>query len=181
MITYNLCLIKQKESILLLNRERAAWMGFWNGIGGKLEAGETPRESMLREIEEETLLDEYELSYKGLISWNVDGNRFGGMYLYLAIVSESLVYHTPRKMDEGILDWKEIRWILDPENQGVAANITRFLTAVLEEGSCRHYHCEYRDGEVAEQWMRPLNRATENEGAMNDYIQAYLGEGAQMA
>lgn len=35
MIKYNLCLIRQGNKILLLNRERSPWMGCWTkeGIG----------------------------------------------------------------------------------------------------------------------------------------------------
>lgn len=132
MIKYNLCLIRQGTKILLLNRERSAWMGCWNGVGGKLEQGEQPRPSMLREIDEETGIDGLSIQFKGLITWtNSIGNGFGGMYLYLADLPEDYMYKVPRKTDEGLLDWKEIDWILHPENLGVASNIPSCLEKIL--------------------------------------------------
>lgn len=38
----------------LVRKNRPAWMaGKWNGIGGNVEAGETPRQAMIREFREE--------------------------------------------------------------------------------------------------------------------------------
>lgn len=54
MLKYTICFIKRADNILLLNREKPGWMGSWNGVGGKIETGETPIECILREIYEET-------------------------------------------------------------------------------------------------------------------------------
>jgi ADP-ribose pyrophosphatase YjhB (NUDIX family) len=58
----------------MLNRENAPWMGCWNGIGGKVEPSEHPREAMLREMNEETDIDSKLISvdYKGLMTWSND-------------------------------------------------------------------------------------------------------------
>lgn len=48
MIEFTVCYIKQDTKILLLNREYPAWMGCWNGVGGKLEAGESPYHILLK-------------------------------------------------------------------------------------------------------------------------------------
>jgi 8-oxo-dGTP diphosphatase len=40
----------------MLNREKSPLLGLWNGVGGKIEQGETAKVSVLREIEEETEL-----------------------------------------------------------------------------------------------------------------------------
>ncbi len=43
------------EMVLLIRKNRPTWMeGLWNGIGGKIEPGETPEQAMDREFEEET-------------------------------------------------------------------------------------------------------------------------------
>ncbi len=45
----------QLNKVLLIKKERPDWMkGRWNGIGGKLEDGETPSDAMYREANEET-------------------------------------------------------------------------------------------------------------------------------
>jgi 8-oxo-dGTP diphosphatase len=43
------------ESVLLIEKAKPLWQkGFFNGVGGKLELGETPEEAMQREFLEET-------------------------------------------------------------------------------------------------------------------------------
>lgn len=43
------------ESVLLMQKNRPAWQaGHFNGIGGKIESGETPLDAMARECHEET-------------------------------------------------------------------------------------------------------------------------------
>ncbi len=54
MYKHTLCSIKRNEEILMLNREYAPVKGLWNGVGGKIEKGETPLENAIREIKEET-------------------------------------------------------------------------------------------------------------------------------
>jgi 8-oxo-dGTP diphosphatase len=63
--------------ILLVRKLRPKWQeGLLNGIGGKIEAGETPREAMLRESKEETGLD-VAWQYKGVMTGeNNDGHNF---------------------------------------------------------------------------------------------------------
>jgi 8-oxo-dGTP diphosphatase len=44
-----------KDGILLIRKNRPEWQyGKLNGIGGKMEEGETPRDAMVREFREET-------------------------------------------------------------------------------------------------------------------------------
>ena len=54
MYRYTLCLIRKNDQWLLLNRQKQPAMGMWNGVGGKIEAGESPAESVTRETFEET-------------------------------------------------------------------------------------------------------------------------------
>ena len=47
-----------RSRVLLIRKRRPAWQaGKLNGIGGKIEAGETPAEAMSREFREEAALD----------------------------------------------------------------------------------------------------------------------------
>jgi 8-oxo-dGTP diphosphatase len=42
-------------TVALIQKQRPAWQkGRWNAIGGHIEAGESPREAVAREFEEET-------------------------------------------------------------------------------------------------------------------------------
>jgi 8-oxo-dGTP pyrophosphatase MutT (NUDIX family) len=43
------------ELVLLIEKKRPEWMaGKWNGVGGRIGAGETPLQAMARKGEEET-------------------------------------------------------------------------------------------------------------------------------
>ena len=45
---YTLCLIRHADSFLLVNRQKRPAMGMWNGVGGKIEPGETPEVAVIR-------------------------------------------------------------------------------------------------------------------------------------
>ena len=147
MLKFNICFIKQGSKVLLINRERPSWMGCWNGIGGKLEEGEEPRDSAIREVYEETGIDHVRLHFKGLITWSVDGDP-GGMYTYMAELPEGVIYPTPVKTAEGILDWKTIDWIMHPENMGIARNIPKSIRTILFDPNCYDHHCVYENGRL---------------------------------
>jgi 8-oxo-dGTP diphosphatase len=48
---------KYYKNVLLISKLKPAWQaGFYNGVGGKIEHGETPFEAMVREFKEEATL-----------------------------------------------------------------------------------------------------------------------------
>jgi len=148
MLKYNICFIRQADTVLLLNREHPSWMGAWNGVGGKLEPGETARESVLREVREETGITLPSVDFRGVVTWAVDGKAFGGMYVYSAELPAGYRYDTPLKTDEGILDWKTVAWITHPENQGVAGNLPKSIRRIIEDPGCFDHRCFYENGRL---------------------------------
>lgn len=148
MISYTICLIRRGDSILLLNRQAAPWMGAWNGVGGKIEPGEAAEASVLREVFEETGIALETVSYKGLVTWRVNGGQYGGMYAFLADVPIDFVYETPIATDEGILDWKTIDWILHPNNYGITHNLPHVLKRMLEEDTLYDHRCVFADNKL---------------------------------
>lgn len=132
MYEYTLCFIKRKEEILMLNREYDPVKGLWNGVGGKIEAGETPLENAIREIKEETYIDvkQNQIQFKGIIKWE-DSSYSGGMYVYVVELPHEFTYDTPKKVSEGILDWKSVSWILSDYNYGVGEMLPKLLPEVL--------------------------------------------------
>ncbi|WP_159884145.1 NUDIX hydrolase [Paenibacillus puerhi] len=168
MLTYTICFIQRDQELLLLNRERSAWMGSWNGVGGKLHQSEAPRASIRREVIEETgmVLREEDFRFKGLVTWESEAGAPGGMYLYTAMVSPDFPYPTPVKTDEGILDWKTIEWILHPDNTGLAANLPDFLPLMLKEETCYDHRCFFREGKLLSVHSVPVPAACEH---LSDY------------
>lgn len=158
-------------------------MGAWNGIGGKIEPGEAPRESIIREIFEETGLQASDVIFRGLITWSVDRSRYGGMYTYVLELPLDLNYETPIKTPEGILDWKEIDWVMHPQNMGVATNIPKCLDAMLKEDRIYEHQIYYEDG-IAVDYIRHvisedcelLERKSRVEAEMMARFQVQAGE-----
>jgi len=64
------------KQVVLINKTKPVWQaGRWNGVGGKIESGETPSAAMSREFEEETGLLLYDWSEFGSIvgpTWRVN-------------------------------------------------------------------------------------------------------------
>lgn len=125
MYRYTLCFIKRGDEILLLNRQKSPWMGSWNGVGGKIEQEETLLQSIKREITEETGIpsSDYQIRDIGVMKWFADDTNLGGMHLFIANLPDDYLYTTPKATEEGILDFKKIDWILNPENTGIVNNL----------------------------------------------------------
>lgn len=155
---YNICFIKRGDEILLLNREHPTWMGRLNGVGGKIQPGETPYESVLREVKEETGISLVQATFKGIVSWVADQVRTGGMILYFAELPQDVRLQTPVKTEEGILDWKKISWVLHPRNEGVTDSIPRYFPVLLKEDGCFDHHCIYQKGELISFQSIPLGK-----------------------
>ncbi|HNR00065.1 MAG TPA: 8-oxo-dGTP diphosphatase [Trueperaceae bacterium] len=99
-----LAYVRSGEKTLMLRRGRAysGEHGQWNGLGGKLEAGETPEECMRREVMEESGLEVLEASYKGLLTFpGFDGDT--DVLVFVFVVTSFA--GEPRASSEGELFW----------------------------------------------------------------------------
>ena len=67
--------------VALVRKNRPAWQaGKYNGIGGHIEAGETPIEAMVREFEEETGVKTEQLHWKPFVSLGGDSYKVHFFY-----------------------------------------------------------------------------------------------------
>ena len=146
MYKYTVCFVKNENNILMLNREKSPIMGVWNGVGGKIEKGETPDEGALREVFEETGIKVERYFSKGTVSWETSNSELDGIYVYLYEVTNHLKLETPNKTREGILDWKSIDWILNPINLGIAEMVSQYLPVLLNKAD--NYSLKYQDGHL---------------------------------
>ena len=94
---YTLCFLTRGDHILMLHRRRPPNQGLWNGVGGRIEAGEPPLAACLREVQEETGYRLATTRFDGLLSWS--GHEFpdGGLYIYTAEAPEG----EPRALRRG--------------------------------------------------------------------------------
>jgi 8-oxo-dGTP diphosphatase len=164
MYKYTLCFIKQGNKLLMLNRDFQPAKGLWNGVGGKIDEGESPYECVLREVFEETGIQLNHAEYKGIITWKVDATYSGGMYAFLAEVPEYQVYPPLKKIDEGILDWKDKSWVLDEGNLGVGEMIPKFLPSILNDEQSYEHQCTLFNNKLTEYIAIPISSDIEGAG-----------------
>ena len=86
-----LCLLKKENKILLAMKKRGFGEGKYNGIGGKIEKGETSEMAMVRETEEEISVTPTKYEKVGIIEFDefYKGNK------------ENIVFHLYM-----VYDWK---------------------------------------------------------------------------
>lgn len=98
---------KKTNSTLMLHRvkkENDYHEGKWNGLGGKFEAGESPEECAIREIEEECGLKVKSVKMKGIITFPMfDGKDDWYVFLFTSDEYEGKLIDSP----EGNLAWIE--------------------------------------------------------------------------
>ena len=107
MLNTTLCYIEKDEKYLMLHRvKKKNDMNHdkWIGIGGKLEAEESPFDGARREITEETGLTVDTLSYRGIITFVSD--EFGTEYMH-PFHTTDFKGNIREDCDEGNLEWIE--------------------------------------------------------------------------
>ena len=81
-----LCFLMKDNKILLANKKRGFGKGKYNGVGGKLEPGETKEQAMIRECQEEINATPTEFKYMGTIEFDEyykDEEEYNTLYLYI--------------------------------------------------------------------------------------------------
>lgn len=108
-----LCYLRDEDMTLMLYRNRKpndTHKGKWNGLGGKLEAGETPEECAIREVQEESGYISTNLVLKGMITFPM----FDGVDDWYVFVFEINEFHGEIiDSPEGELSWIANDKVLD--------------------------------------------------------------------
>jgi 8-oxo-dGTP diphosphatase len=149
-LCYTLIFLTRGADILMLQRLKPPNQGLWNGIGGRIEAGETPRQCALREIREETGYTLTELIFGGVLTWEGFEIPTGLLYIYTAEAPQG----EPHFTTEGSLVWKPRGWVFS--SLEVVSNIHVFGPRVMAGEPPRRYHFLYRDGKIQHYEFLPL-------------------------
>ncbi len=110
-----LCYLKRDRQTLMIHRVKKPddmHQGKWNGLGGKLEPGETPEECAIREIREECGLVARNPVLKGLLTFPGFAND-EDWYAFIFVVWEFAGELSDSQ--EGILKWIDDADLLDLE------------------------------------------------------------------
>ena len=97
-----LCYIIHDGQVLLLQRNRPPHVGLWSAPGGKMEHGESPQETVAREIVEETGLTIHNPVLRALQT-SVD--RFYPVHWMLYIFTATTFSGQLINSTEGVLQW----------------------------------------------------------------------------
>lgn len=101
-----LCYVRSQGCTLMIHRikkQNDMHAGKWNGLGGKLEPGETPEECALREIWEESGIKVKNLHWKGFLTFPQFANQEDWYaFVFIADADQEMIIDS----NEG-----ELRWI----------------------------------------------------------------------
>ncbi|MGH2558292.1 MAG: NUDIX domain-containing protein [Thermomicrobiales bacterium] len=154
-IRFTICFCVCGDLVLLLHRRKPPHQSRWNGIGGKIEPGESPRAGVRREVAEEAGIDLARAAgvrFAGVVSWRFTDRPTippTGMYAFVATFDEDWPVWTGRRpTPEGDVAWQTISWACDPANALVVENIPHFLPAMLRPGTPMLHACTYEDGKL---------------------------------
>ena len=145
MAIVTLCFVKKDNLILLINRNKSPFMGMWNALGGHKEENETAKQCAVREIFEESNIKVNDAKLISVSTWNYDDDE---IYVYVSEVDKDFdISKYPLKIDEGIIDFKEIDWILNPKNYGVIEDLRVFLDDIKHDRA-QNYHLVYDNSKL---------------------------------
>ncbi len=136
------------DEILMINRNKPPFMGLWNAVGGKVKEHEDVFSASKREIFEETNIRVENVELISNFTWNYD-DELG--FAVLARISEKDFSKNdyPFKLEEGIVDFKKIDWVLNPKNYGVIEDLRVFISDI-KKGVKQDYHLVYEDSKLIE-------------------------------
>jgi 8-oxo-dGTP diphosphatase len=101
------CLLRCKDSYLLLCRKNPPYQGYYVPVGGKIEAYETPTLAVVREVKEETGISIVNPIFAGTLIETSPINYNWISYIYVADIE----YQVPPPCNEGTLHWLMIEEI----------------------------------------------------------------------
>jgi 8-oxo-dGTP diphosphatase len=109
-----LCYVKNDGKTLMIHRikkENDIHQGKWNGLGGKLDPGETPEECVIREVHEESGLTIVDPHLKGFLTFPSFAND-EDWYAFVFVA---------KRFNGQLIDSEEgvLRWIDDKELFGL--------------------------------------------------------------
>lgn len=124
-IQYTLVYLTSHGKVLLIKKAPGrSHAGEWIGLGGKLERGEDPVSSAVRELREESGLTVADPKLRGTFIW-LDDVQCGIVY----IVTGSKWTGTLVESEEGALQWHRIADL--PSLEGLARHQRLFLDRIL--------------------------------------------------
>lgn len=125
-------LIKDNKVVVTKYKKGNRKEGYYDIPGGKIEEGEIPRQTAIREMKEETGIDIKNLKYKGIMTIEYPNRKF----LFDVFISNECEGE-PQEFEENTSEWIDINKLLKQEK--ILSNIMildRFFIKGLIDDNC---------------------------------------------
>lgn len=126
----NMCMVKNKDQVLVLDRNDPVWPGL-TFPGGHVEAHESFHDSVVREVKEETGLT---ISHPQLVGVKQFYDHNDERYLVFFYIAEQFS-GTVKESDEGKLTWMSAK---ESKKQKLAYNFDHDLPVFFEQTISEH-------------------------------------------
>lgn len=138
--TLGYVLSPDRERVLLIHRNKRVddvHAGFYNGLGGKVEAGEDVASAMCREIREEAGIEVTALCLRGTISWPGFG-RPGEDWFGVLFRIDGFTGQPHAGNEEGTLEWVPLTGLAEVP---MWPSDSRFLPMVFDDDPRPFHGC----------------------------------------
>nr|MDH3175137.1 8-oxo-dGTP diphosphatase [Bacillus pumilus] len=101
------CVLHHEDQVLLLQKPRR---GRWVAPGGKMESGESVKDSVVREYREETGIYILNPQLKGVFTFIIkEGDQIVQEWMMFTFMADSFTGKNVTESEEGILKWHEVK------------------------------------------------------------------------
>ena len=123
---------KEYDKILLVKRNKKPYKDCWNGIGGKIEEGETPIDAARRECMEETNISMN--NPKLLVTYVYPEDNPMNSNTRLNVIYDSVNETSVNDNEEGHYEWKDVNFALDFNSKEIAgcSNLAQMIKEIYD-------------------------------------------------
>ena len=131
---------KDTKKLLLVKRNKKPYPNLWNGIGGKIEVGETPIEAAIRECKEETGLTM--ISPKLLVTYVYPESNPVNSNTHLSVIYDFIDIEEVEDNYEGHYEWKDVEFALDFNNKEIAgcSNLAQMIKEIYDIENIKKFY-----------------------------------------
>lgn len=131
---------KDYDKVLLVKRNKKPYKNCWNGIGGKIEDGETPIEAAIRECMEETNI--VMNNPKLLVTYIYPETNIINSNTKLNVIYDSVKEVEVVDNEEGHYEWKNVEFAMDAYDKNIAglSNLNQFIKEILDLENIKKFY-----------------------------------------
>lgn len=105
------CVLHHEDQVLLLQKPRRGW---WVAPGGKMESGESVKDSVVREYREETGIYILNPRLKGVFTFIIkEGDQIVQEWMMFTFMADSFTGKNVTESEEGVLKWHDVKDVPD--------------------------------------------------------------------